>query len=139
MAIEFKIKGRIELCRALQDSLLSALGADAEATECHGLDFALASPLLLVTGSSQADPASGGDALIFLRVVDKARVIEAITLALACVGAVMASTTADLSLWRDEHLLLRRRDTHVQLFGLDRSEKHPFWTAERRRLVHHPR
>ena len=73
--------------------------------------------------------------MLFFRVLDKERVLEAIDLVIQCVGAAFQEINGDLSFWRDEVLLLRRRRRRLRFHERGQAKDRPFWTTTRRQLV----
>ena len=141
MAIEYQVKGELELADNLKHLLLETLGdlAREDVPESEGVVFRLLVPTVSVTGfSSGRRKGSGEDAALFFRVLDKARVVEAIDLVTKCVGALFRKIEGDLSFWNDDVLLLKRHGRQLRFYEPSNAKDRPFWTVPRRQLMEGP-
>ena len=141
MAIEYQVKGELELADDLKQVLMEKLGdlAREDVPESEGVVFRLLVPTVSVTGfCSGRRKGSGDEATLFFRVLDKARVVEAIDLVIQCVGALFRKIEGDLSFWNDDVLLLQRHDRQLRFYEPSKGKDRPFWTTPRRQLMEGP-
>src|SRR5512140_2374570 len=141
MAIEFQVRGELELANDSKRVLLEALGDQAreDLPDSEGVAFRLLVPTVSVTGfCSGRRKGSGEGATLFFRVLDQARVVEAIDLVIQCVGALFREIQGDLNFWNDDVLLLQRHGSQLSFYEPSKAKDRPFWTAPRRQLMEGP-
>lgn len=141
MAIDYQIKGNLELADDLKHVLREALGVQAreDLPDSEGVVFRLLVPAVSVTGfySGKRKESGEGSTLLF-RVLDKARVVEAIDLVIQCVGALFREIEGNLSFWNDDVLLLQRHGRQLRFYEPGKAKDRLFWTPSRRRQMEGP-
>lgn len=133
MAIEYKLKGAIDL-NASKELLLTTLGPalDAERGEAK-IAFKIKSALISIVGADI--DSDSGIAMLFFRVLDKERVVEATTLTISCVAALLPQVSGDLALFRDEHLIMERAGGTLRAVEPGKPRGKHFWTRDRLLLL----